>query len=217
MTKEFYAEYLKADAQRRRGLYWMNPNKFRACEYLIRFHERERKDKIIVFSDDTFALEHYARKLSKPMIYGATSNAERERVIHAFRNNPAVNTIFLSRVGDTSIDIPEANVIIQISSQAGSRRQEAQRLGRILRAKGTLEDRMSGALFVTLPPTLLSPTPLAYPSPTHSSPLLLPPTPLLHPSPTHLLQTHLRYILPLSAPLTTLLHHVPLSVGQAFL
>jgi len=80
------------------------------------------------------------------MIYGATSNAERERVIHAFRNNPAVNTIFLSRVGDTSIDIPEANVIIQISSQAGSRRQEAQRLGRILRAKGTLEDRMSGTL-----------------------------------------------------------------------
>jgi DNA excision repair protein ERCC-3 len=38
-------------------------------------------------------------------------------------------------VGDNSIDIPEANVIIQISSHAGSRRQEAQRLGRILRAK----------------------------------------------------------------------------------
>lgn len=44
--------------------------------------------------------------------------------------------IFLSpQVGDNSIDIPEANVIIQISSHAGSRRQEAQRLGRILRAK----------------------------------------------------------------------------------
>lgn len=38
-------------------------------------------------------------------------------------------------MGDNSIDIPEANVIIQISSHAGSRRQEAQRLGRILRAK----------------------------------------------------------------------------------
>lgn len=43
-------------------------------------------------------------------------------------------TIYL-QVGDNSIDIPEANVIIQISSHAGSRRQEAQRLGRILRAK----------------------------------------------------------------------------------
>jgi len=46
-----------------------------------------------------------------------------------------VNTVFLSKVGDNSIDIPEANVLIQISSNAGSRRQEAQRLGRILRAK----------------------------------------------------------------------------------
>lgn len=42
---------------------------------------------------------------------------------------------FSLQVGDNSIDIPEANVIIQISSHAGSRRQEAQRLGRILRAK----------------------------------------------------------------------------------
>ncbi|MQL92065.1 hypothetical protein Taro_024685, partial [Colocasia esculenta] len=47
-------------------------------------------------------------------------------------------------VGDNSIDIPEANVIIQISSHAGSRRQEAQRLGRILRAKGRVQDRMAG-------------------------------------------------------------------------
>ena len=46
-----------------------------------------------------------------------------------------INTVFLSKVGDNSIDIPEANVLIQISSHAGSRRQEAQRLGRILRAK----------------------------------------------------------------------------------
>lgn len=43
--------------------------------------------------------------------------------------------MFLSKVGDNSIDIPEANVLIQISSHGGSRRQEAQRLGRILRAK----------------------------------------------------------------------------------
>lgn len=46
-----------------------------------------------------------------------------------------VNTIFVSKVADTSFDLPEANVLIQISSHGGSRRQEAQRLGRILRAK----------------------------------------------------------------------------------
>jgi len=43
MTKEFYAEYLKGATRPRRGLYWMKPNKFRACEYLVRFHERERR------------------------------------------------------------------------------------------------------------------------------------------------------------------------------
>ena len=54
------------------ALYVMNPNKFRACEFLIRFHEQQRGDKIIVFSDNLFALTAYAMKLRKPMIYGAT-------------------------------------------------------------------------------------------------------------------------------------------------
>ena len=47
-----------------------------------------------------------------------------------------IQTICISKVGDTSIDLPEANVVIQVSSHFGSRRQEAQRLGRILRPKG---------------------------------------------------------------------------------
>ncbi|CAA7408354.1 unnamed protein product [Spirodela intermedia] len=145
MTKEFFAEYLKKEnSKKKQALYVMNPNKFRACEFLIRFHEQQRGDKIIVFSDNLFALTAYAMKLRKPMIYGATSHQERTRILYAFKHSPDVNTIFLSKVGDNSIDIPEANVIIQISSHAGSRRQEAQRLGRILRAKGKLQDRMAG-------------------------------------------------------------------------
>lgn len=137
MTKEFFAEYLKQENQTmKQALYVMNPNKFRACEFLIRFHEQQRVDKIIVFSDNLFALTEYAMKLRKPMIYGCTSHVERMKILKAFRTSSEVNTIFLSKVGDNSIDIPEANVIIQISSHAGSRRQEAQRLGRILRAKG---------------------------------------------------------------------------------
>ncbi|RZC59931.1 hypothetical protein C5167_021689 [Papaver somniferum] len=145
MTKEFYAEYLKdANSKKRQALYVMNPNKFRACEFLIRFHEEQRGDKIIVFADNLFALTEYAWKLGKPMIYGATSHQERTGLLHTFKNSPHLNTLFLSKVGDNSIDIPEANVIIQISSHAGSRRQEAQRLGRILRAKGKHQDRMAG-------------------------------------------------------------------------
>lgn len=59
-----------------------------------------------------------------------------------------VNTVFLSKVGDNSIDIPEANVLIQISSHAGSRRQEAQRLGRILRAKKAKPGKLVNAVQV---------------------------------------------------------------------
>ena len=50
----------------------MNPSKFRSTQYLIRYHER-RGDKTIVFSDNVFALKHYAIKMNKPYIYGPTS------------------------------------------------------------------------------------------------------------------------------------------------
>lgn len=50
----------------------MNPNKFRATQFLIRYHER-RGDKTIVFSDNVFALKHYPLKMGKPFIYGPTS------------------------------------------------------------------------------------------------------------------------------------------------
>ncbi|RHZ71067.1 hypothetical protein Glove_262g39 [Diversispora epigaea] len=134
MTSEFYAEYLKASSRKRMLLYAMNPNKFQACEFLIRYHE-DRGDKVIVFSDNVFALEKYAKKLVVPFIHGKTKPPERVFILSKFQHDPKVNTIFLSKVGDTSIDLPEATCLIQISSHYGSRRQEAQRLGRILRAK----------------------------------------------------------------------------------
>ncbi|KAF1991123.1 TFIIH basal transcription factor complex helicase-like protein XPB subunit [Aulographum hederae CBS 113979] len=136
MTTEFYTEYLRqGSTTNKRGLlFTMNPKKFQACQYLIDYHEK-RGDKIIVFSDNVYALKSYAVKLGKAFIYGETPNSERERILQNFKQNPAVNTIFLSKIGDTSLDLPEATCLIQISSHYGSRRQEAQRLGRILRAK----------------------------------------------------------------------------------
>ncbi|KAK7206735.1 DNA repair helicase rad25 [Myxozyma melibiosi] len=134
MTTEFYSEYLKESSRKRRLLYIMNPKKFQACQFLINYHEK-RGDKIIVFSDNVYALQAYATKLKKFFIYGGTPQAERMNILQNFQLNPDVNTIFLSKVGDTSIDLPEATCLIQISSHYGSRRQEAQRLGRILRAK----------------------------------------------------------------------------------
>ncbi|KAI5365091.1 Putative helicase XPB/Ssl2, Helicase superfamily 1/2, ATP-binding domain-containing protein [Septoria linicola] len=135
MTTEFYKEYLDAKTTNKRSLLsTMNPRKYQACQFLIDFHER-RGDKIIVFSDNVYALKKYAEGMTKPYIYGDTSQREREVVLQNFQQNDAVSTIFLSKIGDTSLDLPEATCLIQISSHYGSRRQEAQRLGRILRAK----------------------------------------------------------------------------------
>uniref|UniRef100_A0A914EDC7 General transcription and DNA repair factor IIH helicase/translocase subunit XPB n=1 Tax=Acrobeloides nanus TaxID=290746 RepID=A0A914EDC7_9BILA len=134
MTAEFYSYYLRSSITRRILLSVMNPNKFRICQYLINYHER-RNDKIIVFSDNVFALKSYAQSMKKPYLYGETSQAERMQILQNFQYNPRINTIFVSKVADTSFDLPEANVLIQISAHGGSRRQEAQRLGRILRAK----------------------------------------------------------------------------------
>ncbi|KAJ7650668.1 P-loop containing nucleoside triphosphate hydrolase protein [Roridomyces roridus] len=134
MTPEFYRQYLRIQNRKRMLLYCMNPNKFQACQFLIKYHE-DRGDKVIVFSDNVYALEAYAKRLGKLYIHGGTGQVERMRILSWFQHSPQVNTIFLSKVGDTSIDLPEATCLIQISSHFGSRRQEAQRLGRILRAK----------------------------------------------------------------------------------
>jgi len=135
MTAPFMNEYLSStNARLKQLLYVMNPSKLRATEFLVRFHE-ERGDKIIVFSDLVYSLKLYADMLKRPLIYGETPERERQAILGTFRTSDAVRTICISKVGDTSIDLPEANVIIQVSSHFGSRRQEAQRLGRILRPK----------------------------------------------------------------------------------
>ncbi|KAF4343777.1 DNA excision repair ERCC-3 [Fusarium beomiforme] len=134
MPTEFYDKYLQVSFRMKRTLGAVNPSKFQACQYLINYHE-SRGDKIIVFSDELYSLRLYALKLGKAFIYGGTSQEERIEILENFQRNPLVNTLFLSKIGDTSLDLPEATCLIQISSHFGSRRQEAQRLGRILRAK----------------------------------------------------------------------------------
>jgi DNA excision repair protein ERCC-3 len=119
MTTEFYGEYLKARTTNKRSLLsTMNPRKFQACQFLIDYHEK-RGDKIIVFSDNVYALEKYAKRLKKPYIYGDTPQRERELVLQNFQQNEAVRTIFLSKIGDTSLDLPEATCLIQVSSHYG--------------------------------------------------------------------------------------------------
>ena len=150
MPRQFWSAYLSTtSAIIQRSLYTANPRKLTACEYLIRLHE-QRGDKIIVFCDNISLLKDTARRTTKPFICGSVSMQERMAIIRCFQHSNRINTVFLSQVGDNAIDIPNANVVIQISSHYGSRRQEAQRLGRILRPKAYRDEEGFNAYFYSL-------------------------------------------------------------------
>jgi DNA excision repair protein ERCC-3 len=80
-------------------------------------------------------LEALGTELNAPVIQGATSNKEREALFDAFRRGE-LDRLVVSKVANFSIDLPEASVAIQVSGTFGSRQEEAQRLGRLLRPKG---------------------------------------------------------------------------------
>jgi DNA excision repair protein ERCC-3 len=79
-------------------------------------------------------LELIASDLGCPLVIGDTKQAERERIFAAFRKG-RISTIVLSKVGNFALDLPEAQVLVQVSGAFGSRQEEAQRLGRLLRPK----------------------------------------------------------------------------------
>ncbi len=80
-------------------------------------------------------LEGLANRLDAPLITGATSVAERQKLFGGFRDG-SIPLLVVSKVANFSIDLPEASVAIQVSGTFGSRQEEAQRLGRVLRPKG---------------------------------------------------------------------------------
>ena len=141
MDPEFYEKYLEFEKQKNdeflKVLYVSNPNKYLITLILL---EKHKDDKIIIFSDNLFTILQYNRffeekKLKFRMIHGKTGRRDREKYLSEFRNGTEINILLMTRVGDISLDIPNANVVIQISSHFSSRMQEAQRFGRILRPK----------------------------------------------------------------------------------
>ena len=85
--------------------------------YCVHFFEKTQRihhTSCLPLSDNVFALKHYAKELKRPFIYGPTSQSERISIIQNFKYNPKVSTIFVSKVADTSFDLPEANVLIQV-------------------------------------------------------------------------------------------------------
>ncbi|MCX5757509.1 MAG: helicase-associated domain-containing protein, partial [Candidatus Hydrogenedentes bacterium] len=108
-----------------------NPVKDALCEELI---ERHRDDNVLLIGQYLDQLKLLTKRFKAPLITGRTPTKERERLYGAFRNGE-IRLLIVSKVANFAIDLPDANVAIQVSGTFGSRQEEAQRLGRILRPK----------------------------------------------------------------------------------
>ena len=103
-------------------------------ELLDRLLENHPDDLVLIIGQYLRQLRVVASTLRLPLITGQTANAEREQLYEQFRNGE-ITRLVVSKVANFAVDLPEANVAIQISGTFGSRQEEAQRLGRILRPK----------------------------------------------------------------------------------
>ena len=110
-----------------------NPAKLDVIRDLLNQH---RNDNVLVIGTYLDQLQQIARRFNAALITGQTPHAEREKLFAAFRTG-RIKLLVVSKVANFSIDLPDANVAIQVSGTFGSRQEEAQRLGRILRPKKT--------------------------------------------------------------------------------
>ncbi len=108
-----------------------NEQKDAVVAALLELHARDR---VLIIGQYLEQLQHLATLFRLPLITGQTPNGERERLYAAFRRGE-VPRLVVSKVGNFAIDLPDANVAIQVSGTFGSRQEEAQRLGRVLRPK----------------------------------------------------------------------------------
>ena len=123
--------YALADLREKTLLASTNPEKIPVVKELL---SRHKGDRVLIIGQYLNQLDLFKDLLGLPLITGATPNSERERLFHDFRSG-AISTLIVSKVGNFAVDIPDANVLIQISGTFGSRQEEAQRLGRVLRPK----------------------------------------------------------------------------------
>ena len=108
-----------------------NPLKLEAAEKIISKH---KDDSILIIGQYLDQLEAFRDRMGYPMITGQTPNRRREELYSQFRDG-TIKVLIVSKVANSAIDLPDASVAIQISGTFGSRQEEAQRLGRILRPK----------------------------------------------------------------------------------
>lgn len=142
MPEELRLQYATEEERARFRLAAENPAKIPLVQHLVQAHAG---DHVLVIGQFLDQLKELARQLEAPLITGQTPNQEREKLYRAFRTGEQP-VLVVSKVANFALDLPEANVAIQVSGTFGSRQEEAQRLGRILRPKGN----GSRAVFYTL-------------------------------------------------------------------
>ena len=108
-----------------------NPEKAKVCHKLLAKH---KKDNVLIIGQYLDQLKEFADEFDAPIITGRTVTKQREKLYTAFRTGE-IKLLIVSKVANFAIDLPDANVAIQISGTFGSRQEEAQRLGRVLRPK----------------------------------------------------------------------------------
>ena len=131
LPQELKIPYAAAEKREKYRIAAENPLKENAVLQLIENHP---DDQILVIGQYLTQLDSLAKTLKAPLITGKTPNAERERIYSSFKNKE-VRVIVVSKVANFAIDLPDASMAIQVSGSFGSRQEEAQRLGRILRPK----------------------------------------------------------------------------------
>jgi DNA excision repair protein ERCC-3 len=124
-------EYAASADDERYRLAATAPAKLGVVKALVKKHEGER---ILVIGQYLDQIDELADVLGAPKLTGATPVDERERLYEEFRNG-TTKLLVVSKVANFSVDLPEATVAIQVSGSFGSRQEEAQRLGRLLRPK----------------------------------------------------------------------------------
>lgn len=123
--------YAMADLRKKITLASSNLEKFKVVRELVAKH---KSDRVLIIGQYLEQLENLSRDLKVPLITGSTPNNEREVLYKEFREG-VIEILVVSKVGNFAVDIPDANVLIQVSGTFGSRQEEAQRLGRVLRPK----------------------------------------------------------------------------------
>jgi DNA excision repair protein ERCC-3 len=131
MSAERRMEYALADRRSQFRIAAENPAKEARLRALLAGYPEGR---ILIMGEYLAQVEAIARKIGAPLITGKTPQPERESIYGSFRRNE-LHCLVLSKVGNFAIDLPDADVLIQVSGAFGSRQEEAQRLGRILRPK----------------------------------------------------------------------------------